>query len=81
MKNSWKSGRYCRRFQTHQEMVANDENKIQYWGRKTKGRSKWCRAKRAKYRLDPWNYDKGHEKQRNWKRRTKKRKQYETNIL
>ena len=61
---------YYRKIKTHQEIVANNE--IKDGGE----REKFGRPRRNKKFLDPWLLEKQHNFQKNWKRRSKDKKQY-----
>jgi hypothetical protein len=61
-KNRWKYRAY-RSITTKQERIANCEYIDD------EGRHKWGRPKRNSYRLDPWNHEPRHERQKSWKRK------------
>lgn len=65
MSNSWKYSCY-RHTNTHQEMVANQEE------REEGKRCKWGRNSRSQHELDPWTYDKCHNHEKSWKKRRDK---------
>jgi hypothetical protein len=65
MKKDWKY-RWYRRINTRQERIANSEYRDE--GR----RIKWGRPKRSPWRLDPWNDEPRHTKQKSWKKKRKK---------
>lgn len=65
MLKSWRSD-CCRHINTHQEMVANQEERVE--GK----RQKWGRNSRSQHELDPWTYDKFHNYEKSWKKRRQK---------
>lgn len=67
MSNSWKYS-CCRHTNTHQEMVANQEEKEEG------ERRQWGRSSRSQHELDPWTFDKFHGREKSWKK--KRRRQY-----
>jgi hypothetical protein len=70
MKKRRQTHTYYRKIKTHQEIVANDEIKDDG------NRERWGRKRRSKKTLDPWVLEKQHHFQKNWKRRSKDKKQY-----
>ena len=66
MSNSWKY-RCCRHINTHQEMVANQEE------REEGERYKWGRNSRSQHELDPWTYDKLNSHEKSWKKQRRRK--------